>query len=196
MWTRLNWSSPITAKWNSSAGAWFSKGFQCLCVWVRLVCKCVRPAGCELEWGPSPAACAAADEPGSVFGPAAPGPAGRWPSVSLGTTVHPGSASDEREREVKALTACQKKYQWVTRFRRGRELLVFACLILTWSSSIILTDRSFSSCCLSSIISLRKSSVFSSSRMSGEPIPSSFSSARLLFGEEPLNSWGGRKDWK
>lgn len=60
---------------------------------------------------------------------------------------------------------------------------------VTWSSSIILTVRSFSSCCLSSIISLLRSSVFSSSRMSGEPIPSSFSSARLLFGEEPLNSW-------
>lgn len=64
------------------------------------------------------------------------------------------------------------------------------CLMLTCSSSIILTERSFSSCCLSSIISLRKSSVFSSSRMSGEPIPSSLSSARLLFGEEPLNSFG------
>ncbi|TNN68875.1 hypothetical protein EYF80_020910 [Liparis tanakae] len=55
---------------------------------------------------------------------------------------------------------------------------------------IILTERSFSSCCLNSIISLLKSSTFSSSRMSGEPIPSSFSSARRLFGEEPLNSWG------
>lgn len=59
---------------------------------------------------------------------------------------------------------------------------------LTWSSSIILTERSFSSCCLNSIISLLRSSDFSSSRISGEPMPSSFSSARLLFGEEPLNS--------
>lgn len=62
--------------------------------------------------------------------------------------------------------------------------------VVTWSSNIILRERSFSSCCLSSIISLLKSSVFSSSRMSGEPIPSSFSSARFLLGEEPLNSWG------
>lgn len=67
-------------------------------------------------------------------------------------------------------------------------------LTLTWSSSIILTERSFSSCCLNSIISLLRSSVFSSSRMSGDPIPSSFSSARLLLGEEPLNSYGGRTE--
>lgn len=65
---------------------------------------------------------------------------------------------------------------------------------LKCSSSIIRTERSLSSCCLSSTISLRRSSVFSSSKMSGEPIPSSFSSApRLLFGEEPLNScWSKR----
>lgn len=63
-------------------------------------------------------------------------------------------------------------------------------LTLTWSSRIILTERSFSSCCRNSIISLLRSSVFSSSRMSGEPIPSSFSSARLLLGDEPLNSYG------
>lgn len=30
--------------------------------------------------------------------------------------------------------------------------------------------------------------------MSGEPMPSSFSSARLLFGEEPLNSWGKQSE--
>lgn len=54
--------------------------------------------GCGLECGPSPAACAAADGPGSVFGPADPGPAGRWPSVSLGTTGRPGHASATRGR--------------------------------------------------------------------------------------------------
>lgn len=50
------------------------------------------------------------------------------------------------------------------------------------------TERSLSSCCRSSIISRRRSSAFSSSQMSGEPMPSSLSSARRRFGEEPLNS--------
>lgn len=59
---------------------------------------------------------------------------------------------------------------------------------LTCSSSIMRTERSLSSCCRSSIISRRRSSAFSSSQMSGEPIPSSLSSARRRFGEEPLNS--------
>lgn len=60
---------------------------------------------------------------------------------------------------------------------------------LTCSSSIMRTERSLSSCCRSSIISRRRSSAFSSSQMSGEPIPSSLSSARRRFGEEPLNSY-------
>lgn len=63
-----------------------------------LSCKCFQPVGCGLEYGPSPAACAAADEPGPVFGPADPGPAGRSPSVSLGTTGHPGHASATQGR--------------------------------------------------------------------------------------------------
>lgn len=58
----------------------------------------------------------------------------------------------------------------------------------TCSSSIIRTERSLSSCCRSSIISRRRSSAFSSSQMSGDPIPSSLSSALRRFGEEPLNS--------
>lgn len=62
---------------------------------------------------------------------------------------------------------------------------------LTCSSSIMRTERSLSSCCRSSIISRRRSSAFSSSQMSGEPIPSSLSSARRRFGEEPLNSCHG-----
>lgn len=60
----------------------------------------------------------------------------------------------------------------------------------TSSSTCMRAERSLSSCCRSSIISLLSSSSFSSSIVSGEPIPSSFSSARLLFGDEPLNSWG------
>lgn len=98
----------------------------------------------------------------------------------------------EQRRKVSAAYECNTGH-WVCPgivlyLIKWQRLCLMLCLFLTWSSSIILTDRSFSSCCLSSIISLLKSSVFSSSRMSGEPIPSSFSSARLLFGEEPLNS--------
>lgn len=66
----------------------------------------------------------------------------------------------------------------------------------TSSSTCMRAERSLSSCCRSSIISLLSSSSFSSSMASGEPIPSSFSSARLLFGDEPLNSWGGRNAYK
>lgn len=60
---------------------------------------------------------------------------------------------------------------------------------LTCSSICMRASRSLSSCCRSSSISLLSSSIFSSSSVSGDPIPSSFSSARLLLGDEPLNSW-------
>ena len=62
-------------------------------------------------------------------------------------------------------------------------------ILLTCSSSSMRAERSLSSCCRSSSISLLSSSPFSSSSASGEPIPSSFSSARLLLGDEPLNSY-------
>ena len=79
--------------------------------------------------------------------------------------------------------------------KRKREGLEFPhhthlLVCLTCSSSIMRTERSLSSCCRSSIISRRKSSAFSSSQMSGEPMPSSLSSARRRLGDEPLSSWG------
>lgn len=66
--------------------------------------------------------------------------------------------------------------------------------LLTCSSICMRTARSLSSCCRSSSISLRSSSTFSSSRASGEPMPSSFSSARLRLGEAPLNSWAAKDE--
>lgn len=83
-------------KWTFSAHN--SEKDSTVYVWVRPPCTCLQPVGCGLECGPSPAACAAAGEPGSVFGPADPGPVGRLPSASLGTTGHPGNASATRGR--------------------------------------------------------------------------------------------------
>ena len=50
-----------------------------------------------------------------MFGPAAPGPAGRSPLVSLGTSVHPGNASD-KQQEIKGSLARPKtisSFVWI-----------------------------------------------------------------------------------
>ncbi|TNN63094.1 hypothetical protein EYF80_026710 [Liparis tanakae] len=77
-------------------------------------------------------------------------------------------------------------------FVRLQQLFGALCLDLLFSCSR--AERSLSSCCRSSSISLLTSSTFSSSSVSGEPMPSSFSSARLLLGDEPLNSWRDTED--
>lgn len=68
---------------------------------VRVTLKCFQPVGCGLECGPAPAACAVAGEPGSALEPADPGPAGRSPSASPGTTGHPERASASVGHRVK-----------------------------------------------------------------------------------------------